>query len=168
MLISHVAEERENSFYFRLRVLSLYAAHIVAARGCAVYVHCHAKIAHIAAIGHQLIMHPSANQLIIKSANQTSRAGFVVFFRYFCNVMEQSIKIKTDDLQPSLVEGLRKYAREITISFSTPKKKVLRVETSEEVRARIEKSIKNMEKGDFVSFTGEEFNQLSQVLSGIR
>jgi hypothetical protein len=87
--------------------------------------------------------------------------------------MEQSITIRTDELQPSLVEGLKKYfhsinAKEITISFSTPKKKSLREETSEEVKLRIGKSIKNMEKGNYVSFTGEEFRKLSKVLSSIK
>ena len=87
--------------------------------------------------------------------------------------MEQSFRIKTDELKPSLIEGLKKYfqainAKEITISFSTPKKKSLREETQDEANARIEKSIKNMEKENYLSFTGEEFLQLSKVLSGIR
>lgn len=87
--------------------------------------------------------------------------------------MEQSITIKTDELQPSLVEGLKKYfhsinAKEITISFSTPKKKSLREETPDEVKTRIERSIKNMDKGNYVSFTGDEFKQLSRVLSAIK
>ncbi len=87
--------------------------------------------------------------------------------------MEQSITIKTDELQPSLITGLKKYfqalnAKEITISFSTPKRKSLREETKDEVKERIERSIKNMEKGNFVSFTGEEFQQLSKVLSAVR
>ena len=87
--------------------------------------------------------------------------------------MEQSIRIKTNELQPSLIEGLKKYfqainAKEITISFSTPGKRSLRDETPDEVRARIEKSIHDMDKGSYVSFTGEEFSQLSKVLSGIR
>ncbi len=86
--------------------------------------------------------------------------------------MEQSIKIKTNELQPTLVEGLRKYfqainAKEITISFSTPKKKSLRDETPEEMKLRIEKAIKNIDKNN-VSFTGSEFIQLSKVLSGIK
>ena len=87
--------------------------------------------------------------------------------------MEQSIKIKINELQPSLVEGLRKYfqainAKEITISFSTPKKKSLREETPTEVKERLEKSIKNMEKGNHISFTGEEFMQLSKILACAR
>jgi hypothetical protein len=90
-----------------------------------------------------------------------------------CIFMEQSITIKTDELQPSLIEGLKKYfmavnAKEITISFSTPKKKSLREESREDAKARIEKSIKSMEKGNSVAFTGEEFQQLSKLLSGIR
>ncbi len=81
--------------------------------------------------------------------------------------MEQSITIKTADLKPSLVEGLKKYfnainAKEITISFSTPKKKSLREETQDETNARIEISIKNMETEN-ISFTGEEFTQLSNL-----
>lgn len=87
--------------------------------------------------------------------------------------MEQSITIKTDELKPSLIEGLKKYfhainAKEITISFTTPKKKILREETPDEMKERIEKAIKNMDKGNFVSFSGEEFKQLSKILSGIR
>jgi hypothetical protein len=96
-----------------------------------------------------------------------------VYFQYFCIAMEQSITIKTDELQPSLIEGLKKYfqavnAKEITISFSTPKKKSLREETQEEVNARIEKAIKNMDKGSHTSFTGDEFMQLSKVLTNVR
>jgi hypothetical protein len=87
--------------------------------------------------------------------------------------MEQSIKIKTDDLKPSLLEGLRKYflaidATEITISFSTPKKKSLRIETADQVRERVEKAVKNVEDGNVVSFTGDEFLQLSKLMSSIK
>ncbi len=86
--------------------------------------------------------------------------------------MEQSIKIKTNELQPSLVDGLRKYfqainAKEITISFSTPKKRSLREESPEEMKSRIEKAIKNMEK-DNIAFSGAEFTQLTKVLAGIK
>jgi hypothetical protein len=87
--------------------------------------------------------------------------------------MEQSIKIKTDDLKPSLLEGLRKYflaidATEITISFSTPKKKSLRIENADQARVRLEKAIANVEEGNVVSFTGDEFLQLSKLMSSIK
>ena len=87
--------------------------------------------------------------------------------------MEQSFSIKIDDLQPSLIEGLKKYfkaidAKEITISYSSPKKKNLRDETNLEAKNRIEKAINNIEKGNNISFTGEEFIQLSKVLTSIR
>jgi hypothetical protein len=87
--------------------------------------------------------------------------------------MEQSIKIKTDELKPSLIEGLRKYfqavnAKEITISYSTPKKKSLREETPDEVKARIENAIKNMDQGNYIAFSADEFSQLSKVLLRIK
>lgn len=88
--------------------------------------------------------------------------------------MEQSIKLKTDELNPTLVEGLKKYfkaikAKEITISFSTPSKKFLRHESQAEANARIEKIIADAESGKvkWVSFTGEEFEELSKALSKI-
>ena len=93
--------------------------------------------------------------------------------------MEQSLRIKADELSLPLIEGLKKYfhainAKEITISFSTPKsvstqkKKYLYEETQEEANARIEKSLDNMDKESFISFTGEEFLQLSKALSNMK
>jgi hypothetical protein len=89
------------------------------------------------------------------------------------DIMEQSLKVKTAKLTPELVEGLKKYfhaikATEITISFSTPKRKSRRKETQEETNARIEQSVKDMENGDFISFTAEEFLQMSRVLKTIK
>ncbi len=88
--------------------------------------------------------------------------------------MEQSIKLKTDELNPTLIEGLKKYfkaikTKEITISFSAPAKKILRKETQAETNARIEKIIADAENGKakWVSFTGEEFEELSKALSKI-
>lgn len=100
----------------------------------------------------------------------------VLFFAIFVLItefMEQSIRLKTDELKPSLIEGLKKYflainAKEITISFSTPKKDTLRHETQEETNARIERAIKEVEIGNSISFTGEEFKQLSKALLRIR
>jgi len=87
--------------------------------------------------------------------------------------MEQSIRIKTDELSPTLIEGLKKYfkairAKEITISFSAPKK-FLRRETQAEANARIEKIIAEAESGKakWISFTGEEFEELAKALSKI-
>lgn len=87
--------------------------------------------------------------------------------------MQQTLTIKTDDLKPSLIEGLKKYfdavsAKEITISFSTPKKKSLRHETQEEANTRIENAIKSMDAGNSISFSGDEFLQLTKVLSTLK
>lgn len=86
--------------------------------------------------------------------------------------MEHSIRLKTEELNPALIEGLKKYfkaikAREFVINFSTPGKKLLRHETQEETNTRIEKAIAdaNTGKGEWISFSGEEFEQLSNALS---
>ncbi len=87
--------------------------------------------------------------------------------------MEQSFTIKTDELEPSLVAGMKKYlfavnAKEITISFDTPKKTSLRYETQEEANLRIENSIENLESGKTIAFTGDEFIQMAKLLSKIK
>jgi hypothetical protein len=87
--------------------------------------------------------------------------------------VEQSLRIKVEELNLPLIEGLKKHlkainAKEITISFSAPKKKYLYNETQEEAGARIKQSINDMDKGDFVFFTGEEFEQMSKALSAIK
>lgn len=87
--------------------------------------------------------------------------------------MEQSFTIKTEELKPSLIEGMKKYfsavnAKEITISFDTPKKTSLRSETQEEANLRIENSIKNLESGNTIAFTGDEFIQMAKLLSNIK
>jgi len=87
--------------------------------------------------------------------------------------MEQSLKIKTDDLNLPLIEGLKKHfhfinVKELTISFSTPKKKYLRVETREEARTRIEEAINDTNPDNFIFFTGEEFEQMAKALSTIK
>ncbi len=86
--------------------------------------------------------------------------------------MEHSIRLKTEELNPILIEGLKKYfkamkTKEVVINFSIPGKKVLRHETQEENNARIEKVISdaNAGKGEWISFSGEEFEQLSSALS---
>jgi len=86
--------------------------------------------------------------------------------------MEHSIRLKTDELNPTLIEGLKKYfkaikAKEVVINFSTPGKKFLRNETQEEANARIEKTIADAKtgKGKWISFSGEEFEELSKALS---
>lgn len=56
----------------------------------------------------------------------------------------------------------------ITISFSTPKKKSLRIETADQVRERVEKAVKNVEDGNVVSFNSDEFLQLSKLMSSIK
>ncbi|GAA4469214.1 hypothetical protein GCM10023093_28240 [Nemorincola caseinilytica] len=85
--------------------------------------------------------------------------------------MKRSIGIKSNEFGNSPVKGQKKNfhpinTKEIHIPFSTSKMEVLREETPEEVKKRIERSMKNMEKGNSVSFSGEEFQQLSKVLSG--
>ena len=93
--------------------------------------------------------------------------------------MEQSITVKTDELNLPLIEGLKKLfhaidAKEVTISFSTPKKKApskkkyLYEETQEEARARIEAAINDTDPNNFISFTGEEFLAMSKALSTIK
>ena len=87
--------------------------------------------------------------------------------------MQHSITLKTNEFNPSLFEGLKKYllainAKEITINFSAPPQKSLREETNNDVKTRIENAVKNMESGNHISFTGEEFLQLSKLLTTIK
>ena len=66
--------------------------------------------------------------------------------------MEHSIRLKTEELNATLIDGLKKYfkatkTKEISLStISTPGKKFLRNETQVETNARIEKAICKMEK----------------------
>lgn len=85
--------------------------------------------------------------------------------------MEHSIRFKTEELNATLIDGLKKYfkatkTKEVVINFSTPGKKFLRKETQEETNARIEKAISDAEtgKGKWISFSGEEFEELSKAL----
>ncbi len=85
--------------------------------------------------------------------------------------MEHSIRFKTEELNATLIDGLKKYfkatkTKEVIINFSTPGKKYLRHETQAETNARIEKAAENVKsgKGKWVSFTGEEFEELSKAL----
>lgn len=87
--------------------------------------------------------------------------------------MEQSIRIKTEELKPTLIDGLRKYftainAEEVIISFSTLKKEFLRHETQEEANNRIENAIREIEGDNGIFFSGEEFEQLSKALQRIK
>ncbi len=87
--------------------------------------------------------------------------------------MEQTLRIKTDDLNLSLIEDLKKRfnkinVKEFTISFSTPKKKYLYLETQDEARTRIENEINDTDPDNFISYSGEEFEQLSNVLRTMR
>ena len=87
--------------------------------------------------------------------------------------MQHSITLKTNEINPSLFEGLKKYflvidAKEITINFTAPPKKKLREETNDDVKTRIENAVKNMDDGKNISFTGEEFIQLSKLLTTIK
>ena len=89
--------------------------------------------------------------------------------------MEESITLKVDELNPALIEGLKKYlkaldSKEIIIRFSVPPKKQLRKESQQETNARILKAIKEVEEetAKMIEFTGEEFEQLSFALSKVR
>ncbi len=86
--------------------------------------------------------------------------------------MEHSIRLKTEELNSILIEGLNKYfkaikTKEVVLSFSSPGKKYLRDETQEETNRRIEAAIADAESGKakWVSFSGEEFEALSKALS---
>jgi hypothetical protein len=86
--------------------------------------------------------------------------------------MEHSIRLKTEELNSTLIDGLKKYfkvtnTKEVVINFSTPGKKFLRHETQKETNARIEKAITDGKTGKskWISFSGEEFEELSKALS---
>ena len=87
--------------------------------------------------------------------------------------MEKTIQLKTNQLTIPLIEGLRKYfdsvhAEDVVISFSIPNKTYLRKETQEDTNQRIENAVKNMGNENFVSFSEDEFNALSNALLKIK
>lgn len=79
----------------------------------------------------------------------------------------------TITLNPSVFEMLKSLAvkkgfNNITISLSKKKANSLRKEASKQTKARIEKSIAEIENGsaEFISFTGEEFEAFYKTISG--
>ena len=83
--------------------------------------------------------------------------------------METIIKIHPDEFTNSLLENIQKMLMgkqdaEITISIQDkPQKKYLRNETRDEYFARLNESIKQLEKGNVISFTAESFEEFSRI-----
>jgi len=84
--------------------------------------------------------------------------------------METVLKIKVSDLDIDfikVIKSLFKKEREIEITVSSATDFGLnKTETKEEYIARIKKAIKNVEKGNVVSFTEEKFDKLNENLIG--
>ena len=84
--------------------------------------------------------------------------------------METVLRIKVSDLDVDfikVIKSLFKKDREIEITVSSATDFSLnKTETKEEYIARIKKAIKNVEKGNVVSFTEEEFDKLNKQLVG--
>ncbi len=83
--------------------------------------------------------------------------------------METVIKIHPSELTGKLLENIQKLIKgkknaEIVISINDiPKKNYLRKETHEEYFARLNESIKQLEKGNVVTFTAESFDEFSRI-----
>ncbi len=83
--------------------------------------------------------------------------------------METVIKIHPSELTGSLLENIRKFLSgkkdaEITISIhDKPAKSYLREETREQYFARLNESIKQLEKGNVITFTAESFDEFSRI-----
>jgi len=84
--------------------------------------------------------------------------------------METVLRIKVSDLDVDfikVIKSLFKKDREIEITVSSATDFGLnKTETKEEYIARIKRAIKNVEKGNVVSFTEEEFDKLNKQLVG--
>lgn len=86
--------------------------------------------------------------------------------------METVIKIRPSELNANLIAVLKKlYGKnddvEITISVtSRGDSLVLREESEADYFKRLKQSVEDVEKGNVVSFTGEEFEALSKKLLG--
>jgi hypothetical protein len=82
--------------------------------------------------------------------------------------METIIKVNSSELNKSLLDKIRKFIgnkenAEITISITSAKEHS-RNETREQYFARLDKSIENLETGNVVSFTTDEFKSFSSKL----
>jgi len=84
--------------------------------------------------------------------------------------METVLRIKVSDLDIDFIKAIKslfKKEREIEITVSSATDFGLnKTETKEEYIARIKRAIKNVEKGNVVSFTEEEFDKLNEHFIG--
>jgi len=85
--------------------------------------------------------------------------------------METIIKVRPSELNVSFLEKLQQFLKgndnyEITIQVAErPSAAFLRSETQEQYKARLDKSIYNIERGeDLVTFSFDEFVKLSKSL----
>lgn len=84
--------------------------------------------------------------------------------------METIIKIQPAEFTNKLLENIQKMLKgkknaEITISIQDKpaRKKYLRQESRDEYFARLNESIKQLEKGNVISFTAESFDEFSRI-----
>ena len=83
--------------------------------------------------------------------------------------METIIKIQPSEFTSKLLENIQKMLKgrknaEIIISIhDKPSKKYLRDESREEYFARLNESIKQLEKGNVITFTAESFDEFSRI-----
>jgi hypothetical protein len=84
--------------------------------------------------------------------------------------METVLRIKVSDLDVDFIKAIKslfKKEREIEITVSSATDFGLnKTETKEEYIARIKRAIKNVEKGNVVSFTEEGFDKLNEHFIG--
>jgi len=84
--------------------------------------------------------------------------------------MEAVLRIKVSDLDVAFIKAIKslfKNEREIEITVSSATDFGLnKTETKEEYIARINRAIKNVEKGNVISFTEKEFDKLNKQLIG--
>ncbi len=85
--------------------------------------------------------------------------------------METVLRIKVSDLDVDFIKAIKSLFKkeseiEITVSSATDFG-LNKLETKEEYIARIKGAIKNVEKGNLVSFTEEKFDKLNEHLVGI-
>jgi len=85
--------------------------------------------------------------------------------------METVLRIKVSDLDVDFIKAIKSLFKkeseiEITVSSATDFG-LNKTETKEEYIARIKKAIKNVEKGNLISFTEEKFDKLNEHLVGI-
>ncbi|SEJ22098.1 hypothetical protein SAMN05216327_107170 [Dyadobacter sp. SG02] len=85
--------------------------------------------------------------------------------------MDAVLKIQSSEFTDELIEKIKALIRgkensEITISISDQASNgTLREETREEYFERLEKGIKNLEKGDVITFSGDSFELFSKHLT---